>query len=894
MMKTTTRFLLAALIASSIPAIVWLGACTVEWNGEDLDTLQQTSMAQSCSATHIQAAVNAAAPGDTVAIPAGTCYFAASDQVQLKPGISIVGAGRDRTILRRSAASTAPMFRVDCKGGSVRFSKMTLEGLGNETTGDRGLKLDDCLDFRVTDAEFRKFGHAGLTVQGNCRGVIDHCRFIDNYKLHYGYGVEVYGDGTWPALELGSRNAVFVEDSYFKGNRHCIASNNGSRYVFRHNQIFDNREDSSAVDAHGLSSWPRGSRSYEVYNNTIQNSIRRFAGIGPRGGDGVIFNNVMSGTSSPIRLMSDNKCGSYPCLDQIRSLHIWNNICTSNCTSNPVVTVAPDAASYVQENRDYWLFQRPGYNQYPYPHPLNRDDSASCGNGVVENGEECDGGACCDSDCRLRPSTHVCRVASGECDVAETCTGQTATCPADAWKSDGTRCSMGRCESGQCIAGTQLVNSSSHIANSGNFASDHPVSNLWDGCLDGTPTCTSGKSGVSSFWVEFDFGSLHDLTLARLYGDADGSWVSRSWSLKIKHSLSDQWVSVFEHQDALFNGWSVRELATSARYVRVDVYGGASTQARELEIYGRPLSPGGNLRNVALHKPVTSSTGNYPNGSPTMLTDGVFDSAQYVQVGGSGAQWMQVDLQAVYKLERINLRHYYADGRIYNDVIVQLSMNGTSWTTIFNNDADNSAGQGTGTDCTYAETAAGKDIALTAPVDARYIRTWVNGNSVNPWHHWVELEAYGNSINMALGKTGITASASYPNGTPSMLTDGVTTSSKYVQVGGSGPHWIMLDLVTPSKIGRINLRHYYADGRIYNDVIVQLSMNGTSWTTIFNNDADNSAGQGTGTDGTYAETAAGKDIVLTAPMDARYIRTWTNGSNVNPWNHWVEMEVYGP
>lgn len=90
--------------------------------------------------------------------------------------------------------------------------------------------------------------------------------------------------------------------------------------------------------------------------------------------------------------------------------------------------------------------------------------SALCGNGVLNGGEQCDGGACCTAGCQLRVAGAVCRAASGPCDVAETCSGASPSCPANGFKSNGSPCSDGNlcnglelCQTGVCNAGTPLV-----------------------------------------------------------------------------------------------------------------------------------------------------------------------------------------------------------------------------------------------------------------------------------------------------------------------------------------------------------------------------------------------------------------------------------------------------
>jgi len=85
----------------------------------------------------------------------------------------------------------------------------------------------------------------------------------------------------------------------------------------------------------------------------------------------------------------------------------------------------------------------------------------ACGNGDVDAGEDCDGGACCTASCEFKSSSTVCRASTGTCDAAENCTGTDADCPTDLPVANGTPCddndlcNIGEtCQSGSCTGGS--------------------------------------------------------------------------------------------------------------------------------------------------------------------------------------------------------------------------------------------------------------------------------------------------------------------------------------------------------------------------------------------------------------------------------------------------------
>lgn len=157
------------------------------------------------------------------------------------------------------------------------------------------------------------------------------------------------------------------------------------------------------------------------------------------------------------------------------------------------------------------------------------------------------------------------------------------------------------------------------------------------------------------------------------------------------------------------------------------------------------LAPPGTT-NVALGKPVFSSDQNPIIGEIEMITDGDKEAADgcYVELGPS-VQHVTIDLEARYELYAVVIWHYHKQPRAYFDVIVQTADDPdftANTMMLFNNDTDNSAGLGAGTDMHYVETYKGELIDAKG-VKARYVRLYSNGNSTDDLNHYIEVEVYG-------------------------------------------------------------------------------------------------------------------------------------------------------
>ena len=157
------------------------------------------------------------------------------------------------------------------------------------------------------------------------------------------------------------------------------------------------------IDAHGRQNGSdRGSRSWEVYqNHLIYRGNQYWAdGIAMRGGDGVIWGNLIDfdgdteiGIAYSAQLVIEEpQCpdypgdgqppeqvpGSpYPVPDQTTQAWIWDNThvwADGNANGYDELRVTDyggwDCRFYIQEDRDYHLSPKPGYQPYTYPHPL--------------------------------------------------------------------------------------------------------------------------------------------------------------------------------------------------------------------------------------------------------------------------------------------------------------------------------------------------------------------------------------------------------------------------------------------------------------------------------------------------------------------------------------------
>ena len=362
---TTTSTVSTAPGAASTPATPETTLTTTPTDGNGSPGI----IAESGFAGEIQSAANEAyrSGGGVVFIPEGD--FVLNGSVTIRDNVEVVGAGIGKTVLRTSG----PSMVIKMRGDNTRISSLSL--ISTDYDGGNGIMIDNCIDFRVDHVHIEGYSsQAAIYIEGiDTRGVIDHSYFKMKPVSDLGYGIVVYRDDYWDdQMELGTEDAVFIEDNTFVNTRHAVAANSGAHYVFRHNVIEQNVY-AQAIDAHGPY-WgsTEGTRCVEIYDNLIENpeasGSERAMGI--RGGGGVIFNNTIIGYTYGIMLiMEDHQdMDSYPVYHQVHDLYIWDNSFSGE--AEVIVQNLDHARTFIIQDRDYFLYALPGYIPYTYPHPL--------------------------------------------------------------------------------------------------------------------------------------------------------------------------------------------------------------------------------------------------------------------------------------------------------------------------------------------------------------------------------------------------------------------------------------------------------------------------------------------------------------------------------------------
>jgi hypothetical protein len=246
-----------------------------------------TITASNCSSSAVQAAVNAAANGDTVIIPSGSCAWASG--ITTNKQIKIRGQAQGSVFLTLAGPMT--MFVVTA-GSSFSTEIAYLNFLPGSGTGNY-VKVFGSPTARPTIIHHNDFqipnfqlidpvGKGSLAIQiSRYRGVlIHHNVFSSTVKGTSNDGTQSVviqlkdtvnanlswtSDSTLGTDDIDGTQNIYIEDNVFNNlYKTALDCDDGTRLVLRHN-IFNN----SAFGCHMADTSTYGVRHTEIYDNTF-------------------------------------------------------------------------------------------------------------------------------------------------------------------------------------------------------------------------------------------------------------------------------------------------------------------------------------------------------------------------------------------------------------------------------------------------------------------------------------------------------------------------------------------------------------------------------------------------------------------------------------------------
>ncbi|WP_412543479.1 discoidin domain-containing protein [Longispora sp. K20-0274] len=244
--------------------------------------------------------------------------------------------------------------------------------------------------------------------------------------------------------------------------------------------------------------------------------------------------------------------------------------------------------------------------------------------------------------------------------------------------------------------------------------------------------------------------------------------------------------------------------------------------------YIRPVV---NPDDLALGRPTTASSQESSGLAPVFATDGEQSTRWASQY--SDSQWIQVDLGATRTVGSVVLDWEGAYGKDYD---IRVSPDGTTWTTVSQR---------------RGRTTAGVDTIALTPVGTRYVRMQGVTRGTTYGYSLYRFEVLADATDLARAGTATASTQETANFPAARAIDG-DPATRWSSAYTNG-EWFQVDLGASKTVGRVVLTWEAAYGRDYD---LQVSANGTTWTTVSARRGEN----------------GGVDDVTFTPTTARYVR----------------------
>jgi len=245
----------------------------------------------------------------------------------------------------------------------------------------------------------------------------------------------------------------------------------------------------------------------------------------------------------------------------------------------------------------------------------------------------------------------------------------------------------------------------------------------------------------------------------------------------------------------------------------------------------RPASAAGPL--LSQGRPVLASSQENAGTPATAAVDGNAGTRWSSQF--SDPQWIRVDLGQAAAIDQVTLAWEAAYARSFQ---IQVSADGSAWTTIF------STTTGTGGTQTLAVTGTGRYVRMNGTA-----RATAYGYSLWEFQIFGTIGTGCGGANAAQGRPALASSQENAATPATAAVDGNAGTRWSSQF--SDPQWIRVDLGGPVTVCQVTLTWEAAYARSFQ---IQVSADGSAWTTIF------STTTGTGGTQTLAVTGTGRYV----------------------------------
>ncbi|MFC9331640.1 discoidin domain-containing protein [Kitasatospora sp. NPDC057015] len=243
------------------------------------------------------------------------------------------------------------------------------------------------------------------------------------------------------------------------------------------------------------------------------------------------------------------------------------------------------------------------------------------------------------------------------------------------------------------------------------------------------------------------------------------------------------------------------------------------------------LAPYAPASDLAFNGVTTASSIEVPTLKATNATDGL--PATRWSSAYSNSEWLQVDLGLVRRITSATLAWEAAFAKDYD---LQVSTDGTTWTTVSQQ---------------RGHTAAGTDKITFPAADARYVKMQGITRGTGYGYSLYSLEVSDTS-DLAAGRTATASSIETSNSLPDKAFDNNGTT-RWAS-NATNNEWLQVDLGSAQTISSATLVWEAAFAKDYD---LQVSTDGTTWTTVSQQ---------------RGHTAAGTDTITLAPRTTRYVK----------------------